>query len=423
MLTRRLYIQIYLTVLASLVLVVVLSGLIWNMFARDRLNQDMFEIVGTLAYLSLPAAEAPLSDQRQAVTRLGHELGIDISLFDADRTLIAATGRPARAPVEGLAKERGRWQRQKGPHEWVLQLPDGRWLAADLYRRGGHPPLWRLFAFLGVIALGVGVGAYPLVRRLTLRLENLQRGVERIGSGALDTRIEVSGRDEIAQLATSFNEAAGKIQTLLTGHRMLLANASHELRTPLSRIRMGIELLKDGDVDRRAALNQDIAELDELIDEILLMSRLDADGQVENSEPIDLVALAAEEITRYPDCSLEGSAPEINGDVRLLRRLIRNLLDNAFTHGAAPVWLRLATANDMATLTVFDAGTGIPNAQRENVFQPFSRGPDRQNTRGYGLGLALVRQIAEAHGGSALILSEAEHGSAVQVQLPALTMA
>lgn len=418
MLTRRLYIQIYLTVLASLVLVVVLSGLIWNMFARDRLNRDMFEIVGTLAYLSMPAADAPLSQQRQAVTRLGQKLDIDITLFDADRNLIAATGRPARQPRHASSEDRGRWQRQKGPHEWVLQLPDGRWLAADLYRRGGHPPLWRLFAFLGVIALGVGAGAYPLVRRLTRRLEHLQRGVEQIGSGALDTRIEISGRDEIAQLAASFNDAAQKIQTLLTGHRMLLANASHELRTPLSRIRMGIELLKDGDADRRAALNDDIAELDDLIDEILLMSRLDAGGQFENSERIDLVALAAEEVARYPECRLDGSAPEITGDARLLRRLIRNLLNNAVTHGAAPVQLRLSTVNGFIALTVVDAGEGIPDAQRETVFQPFSRGPDRQNTQGYGLGLALVRQIAEAHGGTAQVLVDTEHGSVVQVQLP-----
>ena len=96
MLTRRLYIQIYLTVLASLVLVVVLSGLIWSMFARDRLNRDMFEIVGTLTEMSLPAADAPLKEQAQAVSRLGSELGIDITLFGPDRSVLAATGRPGR---------------------------------------------------------------------------------------------------------------------------------------------------------------------------------------------------------------------------------------------------------------------------------------------------------------------------------------
>lgn len=418
LLTRRLYIQIYLTVLGTLVLVVLLAGLIWNMFARDRFNQDVFEIVGSLAYLSLPAAEAPSIEQRMAVDRLSRELDIDITLFDSNRELIAASGIPAPQPRAERGRHRGRWKRQRRQHEWLLHLPDGRWLVADVHRRGGPPPLWRLLVFLGVIALGVGLGAYPLVRRLTRRLERLQRGVEKIGSGALGTRIEIAGRDEIAQLANSFNEAAEKIQSLLAGHRMLLANASHELRTPLSRIRMGVELLKDGDVERREALNQDIAELDELIDEILLMSRLDAGGQIESGGTVDLVALAAEEAARYPECQLSGTAPAIGGDDRLLRRLIRNLLDNANVHGATPIRIVLATEPGMATLTVHDGGDGIAEAEHEAVFQPFYRGRDRQNTHGYGLGLALVRQIAEAHGGTVRVLPNAEFGSAIRVELP-----
>lgn len=416
MLNRRLYIQIYLTVLATLILVVVLSALIWNVFARDRFNQDMFEIVGTLTYLSLPTADAPIGQQRQAVTRLGRELDIDLTLFASNGELIAANGRPARSSQQFGQKRPGRWHRQKRPHQWILPLPDGRVLAADLRRRGGPAPLLRLLAFLGVIALGVGIGAYPLVRRLTRRLERLQRGVEQIGGGAFETRIDIGGRDEIAQLANSFNDAAQKIQKLLGGHRMLLANASHELRTPLSRIRIGIELLKDGDAERRAALNDDIAELDKLIDEILLMSRLDAGGQIDIGGRVDLVALAAEEAARYNECSLIGTAPEVPGDARLLRRLIRNLIDNAFTHGAPPVSIELSAADDFVVLTVNDAGSGIASNEREAVFQPFFRGRDRQNTHGYGLGLTLVRQIAEAHGGSVEAL-EGKFGSAIRVRI------
>lgn len=417
MLTRRLYLQIYLTVLGSLIIVVVLSGLTWNMFARDRLNRDMFDIVGSLAYLSLPGAEAPIEDQRTAVARLGRELDIDITLFDEDRRLIAASGRPSDRPVSEHAGERGRWQRQKVPHEWVLHLPDGRWLTADLHRRGGHRPLWRLLAFLCVVALGVGLGAYPLVRRLTRRLERLQQGVEKIGSGELDTRIEIGGRDEIAELADSFNDAAAKIQTLVTGHRMLLANASHELRTPLSRIRMGIELLKGGDPERRAALEQDIAELDQLIDEILLMSRLEAGGKIDRSAQVDLSELASEEAARHPKCSVEGTATPVPGDARLLRRMVRNLVINALTHGAPPVRIELHDDGSEAVLTVRDAGPGISTDDRDRVFQPFFRGRDRQNVNGYGLGLALVRQICEAHGGTVQILDTNEFSSAIRVRL------
>lgn len=417
MLKRRLYLQIYLTILGSLLIVVVLSGLTWNLFGRDRLNREMFEIVGNLAYLSLPAAEAPIAQQNAAISRLGEGLQIDLSLFDPDRNLIASSGRPGLTPKDDHAG--GRWHRTSArPHGWVLKLPDGRWLTADLGRRMRHRPLFGLIAFLGIVALGVGAGAYPLVRRLTRRLEDLQRGVEKIGSGDLTARVDVRGRDEIASLATGFNDAVGKIQTLVESHRMLLANASHELRTPLSRIRLGVEMLKDGDPDRRASLQQDIAELDELIDEILLMSRLDSGGQENLLETVDLIALAAEETARYPDCELSGTADTVTGDARLLRRLIRNLLDNAFTHGALPVRVEIAQTSDAVSLTVLDGGDGIPDADREKVFEPFYRGQGRQNVHGYGLGLALVREIAKAHGGTVDLLRTQASGSGIVVTLP-----
>lgn len=413
--SRRLYLQIYLTVIGSLVIVVVLSALMWNVFGRDRQNRDMMELVGTLANLSLPAADAPGSDHAAAVDRLSRELRVDITLYDARRNLVAASGRPAPPPRGG--RPRGRWQRA-GAGAWVLHLPDGRWLIADLRRRGPRHPLLGLLAFLGVVTVSVAAGAYPLVRRLTRRLERLQAGVEKIGAGDLTARVEVRGRDEVAHLAASFNEAAGKIQNLVDAHRMLLANASHELRTPLSRIRLGIEMLKGDDPERRAALDQDIAELDSLIDEILLMSRLDAGTHSGPGEKVDLVALAAEECARYRECDLTGTAPEISGDPRLLRRLVRNLLDNAFAHGAAPVRVRLSAADGHVTLTVSDGGPGISSQDLDRVFRPFYRGPGRQNVRGYGLGLALVRQIAEVHGGSAVVRSPPGAGTCIDVTLP-----
>ncbi len=158
-----------------------------------------------------------------------------------------------------------------------MPLPDGRWFVA---RVGSHHrnPLLMLVLFLGVVALAVGVSAYPVARGLTRRLERLQAGVETLGAGDLAARVEVEGRDEVARLAESFNRAAARIEELVGAHRMLLANASHELRTPLSRIRLGLDLLERaaGPETLKAELRADIAELDRLIDEILLASRLDA---------------------------------------------------------------------------------------------------------------------------------------------------
>ena len=414
---RRLYLQIYFTIIASLVIVVVLSGLLWVLFGRDHFDREVFDVAGRLAYLSLPAADAPESLQQEAVERLGRELDIDISLFDRQRRLLAANGKASPPPSHSAVL--GDWRRMHRGSTWTLSLPDGRWLVADLGRHGVRHPLLNLVLFLGSVALGVGLGAYPLVRRLTRRLERLQKGVERIGSGDLAARVEVEGRDEVAGLAESFNEAAGKIEKLIGAHRLLLANASHELRTPLSRIRLGVELLKNGgDPTRRAVLQQDIAELDSLIDEILLMSRLDAGSHADLSEEIDLVALAAEECARYEACTLSGSAPDIPGDPRLLRRLIRNLLENAHIHGAPPVEVEIVHSVDSVAFTVSDGGDGIPESDWVRVFRPFYRVSGKQNAKGFGLGLPLVRQIAEAHGGSVAILPRAEGRSSIRVTLP-----
>ncbi|MDH3666428.1 MAG: HAMP domain-containing histidine kinase [Paracoccaceae bacterium] len=415
MFRRRLYAQIYLTVIISLVIVVILTAILWGIFGRDAPGREALNVAGRLATASLPPADAPRGAQRAALIELGHELDISITLFDADRRLIAATGRMGPPPPRDQG-DRG-WNRVRGTPAWAFNLPDGRWLVIDPGRHRQRKPFLNLALLLAAIALGVALGAYPLVRRLTRRLERLQEGVERIGKGDLSARVEVKGRDEVARLATSFNEAAAKIETLLGAHRMLLANASHELRTPLARIRLGAEMLKegsDGD-ERRAALRQDIAELDALIDEILLMSRLDAGSQAELAQSVDLLALAAEEAAHYPDCSLIGWAPEIAGDPTLLRRLIRNLVENAYKHGRPPVAIHLARDGGEVTLTVTDGGDGIPESERENVFQPFYRASTKQNVAGYGLGLPLVRQIAEIHGGTVQVLTS---GSGVRVGLP-----
>ena len=156
----------------------------------------------------------------------------------------------------------------------ALSLPDGR---RFLVRRPGRPPPPGPILTFALIALGIGVGAYPVVRRLTRRLERLQTGVNAWGAGNLGTRVAVEGRDEVAQLAASFNDAAARIEQLVNVHKSLLANASHELRSPLARIRLGVELMAvDPSPARQSELARDIGELDQLIDEILLASRLES---------------------------------------------------------------------------------------------------------------------------------------------------
>ena len=273
---------------------------------------------------------------------------------------------------------------------------------------------------LAVIALAVAVCAYPLVRRLTSRLERLQAGVDAWGTGQLGMRVPVEGKDEVASLAASFNEAAAHIQALVASQKSLLSNASHELRSPLARIRMASELIAEGTAPAiRAELLRNVAELDGLVEEILLASRLDAAAPaLPRFEPVDLGGIAAEECARAR-AELQTGAQQVMGDAKLLRRLVRNLLENAARHGAgSPVAVRLSEEPDGIHLEVRDSGPGIPEAERERIFEPFYRIPGASEAAGgVGLGLSLVRQIARHHGGEVRCLPS-DAGGRFLVTLP-----
>jgi len=250
------------------------------------------------------------------------------------------------------------------------------------------------------------VGVFPIIRRLLQRLEQLQRSVQRFGEGDLSVRVAEQGHDEVADLARQFNAAAARIETLVQSHKSLLANASHELRSPLTRIRMGLELMQGGAPSPafRAEIERNIAELDQLVDEILLASRLDAGAaDVGTVEPVDLVGLAVEEGVRV-DAELQvgdGAPVEVPAVSKLLRRAVRNLLENARRYSQGDITLAVTREGPSAVLRVCDHGPGVPPAQRERIFEPFYRLPGAsERSGGVGLGLALVRSIAQRHGGS-----------------------
>jgi signal transduction histidine kinase len=409
----RLYRKIYLALVASLLLVVAIAGALWRLGADASRMGQAFEMAGELAAAVLPPAQAPRRAQEEAVERLAARLRFDVALFDEQRNLVAAAGRPVPSPP--LRRDSGGWIYGVGGPAWSFRLPDQRWVVVGAPPRHRHPAVGFVL-FLGVIALAVAICAYPVVRGLTRRLERLQQGVETLGAGNLAARVKVEGRDEVARLAASFNRAAARIEELVGSHRMLLANASHELRTPLSRIRLGLELFQQqGDPKYRAELTRDIAELDLLLDEILLASRLDAVAALDKPEDVDLLALAAEECARYEECSLEGTAVKVRGDPRLLRRLVRNLIENAKRYGKPPVSVALRQEGTTAVLEVVDGGAGIPAAERERVFTPFHR----LAGEGTGLGLSLVRQIARLHGGDAVVAPRSDAPSCLRVSLPA----
>lgn len=338
----------------------------------------------------------------------------------ADQVLGQSMVQPTRVPGQGL--------------EFDVALNDGRTITVQLpprqrprsefgrrwLPRGSTGFLW----MLGIVAVAVAVGSYPVVRRLTLRLEELRRGVERWGEGDLSVRMPVRGHDEVAFLALRFNHAAERVEALLKANKSLLANASHELRSPLARIRMGLELMEPEPAPRaRDEITRNIAELDQLVDEILLASRLDArETDLGTIEAVDLTGLVAEETARA-GAELDAAESEqvlvVQGVAKLLRRALRNLLENARRYSGGAVTVSVTRREGRAVVRVCDRGPGVPESERERIFEPFYRlrgASEREG--GVGLGLALVRSIAQRHHGSAHCEANPGGGACFVLALP-----
>jgi signal transduction histidine kinase len=413
---QRLYLQFYATILLVLAVFVAAALLTWRL-AEEQTPQYM-DVAAELTGALLPDADAPQEEDQKALDALHRKLRFDLALYRPDGSLLAVAGHPP--PRFDPSRARVGWRRGNTGSTFTLQLPDGRWLVARQVRERPSPTLW-IAGFLLLLAAAIAVGAYPVVRRLGRRLERLKTGVEQLGGGNLGARVQVEGRDELAALAESFNRSAQRIEELVAAHRLLLANCSHELRTPLARISVAASLLGEtADAKTRDSLKRDIAELDQLIEEILLSSRLEAVQGLERNEPVDLLALAAEEAAHY-DTEASGQLVTVNGDRLLLRRLIRNLLENARRYaGDGPIDVSVTRASDRAVLDVRDHGPGVPPDERERIFEPFYRlAATRESGRGSGLGLALVREIARRHGGEAVCLAAEGGGSRFRIDLPA----
>ncbi|HEY0065388.1 MAG TPA: HAMP domain-containing sensor histidine kinase [Telluria sp.] len=415
-LAHRLYVRIYLALLASLVALGCMFAVVHWLYATDEARNG-FDTFAEVASEVLPPATASAQEQRRALMRWRLKVRANMALYSPSGELIAGVG-PMVPPLPPDQLGTGRIEGSRGA--LALKLADGRWLVWQ--RMHGRRFPVNILLTLAAVACVVAVGAFPVVRRLTARLERLQSSVDTWGSGQLSTRVAVEGRDEVALLASSFNGAAQRIEALVTAQKNLLANASHELRSPLARIRMAVELLQDqANPAISAELRQNIAELDLLIDEVLLASRLDASAPDSTTRTeVDLAAIVAEECSRV-GAEFETSKLSVHGDARLLRRLLRNLLENAKRYGAdTPVRVHLArAAGGGVVLDVCDGGPGVPEAERERIFEPFYRLPGASEASGgVGLGLSLVRQIAQHHGGAVQCLAGQERGCCFRVTLP-----
>ncbi|MBX2836777.1 MAG: HAMP domain-containing protein [Gammaproteobacteria bacterium] len=289
-------------------------------------------------------------------------------------------------------------------------------------------------ALLSLLALLVALAVWIWIKPIWQGMTSLTTATKRFGEGDFSARVQYGKKSGIREIGSAFNQMAERIQNLLGSHRELTNAVSHELRTPLSRMRFSMEMLNnaDSDPDRQRHLSNmsaDIDELDGLVTELLTYARFDRDPGSVKAEKVHLPSWLGPEVKRLESqlnrrLTLvveqgQASAPMLVwAEPRLLSRAISNLVHNAARYAKSEIVVRLSCSNSNSnsniTISVEDDGPGIPVADRERIFDPFSRLDQSRNREsgGVGLGLSIVKQIAEWHHGDVSV-EAAENGGAL----------
>lgn len=301
--------------------------------------------------------------------------------------------------------------------------------------RHGPPPSPLLPISIGILA-SLGFSAL-LAWYLAKPIRHLRSAFDAAAAGKLDTRIGPRmgrRRDEIADLGRDFDRMAGQLQILVGSQRRLLHDVSHELRSPLARLQAAIGLARQQPEKRAASLDRierEAGRLDELVGELLTLSRLEAGMSGAVDEEIDLVELVAgiADDARF-EAEAHGRRVRFYGEgevlvkvrAELLHRAFENVIRNAvkYTREGTAVEVRVErqTAPDRLIVTVDDRGPGVPESDLPAIFEPFFRGGAGVKTAGFGLGLAIARRAIEAHGGSIRALNHPSGGLQIEIILP-----
>jgi signal transduction histidine kinase len=366
------------------------------------------------------------------MVRLEPRLRGKLSLFDTRGNLVRTTIDPPLEPPDADEREvltRAKWALSTG--RIVVRSDDGTMLGVYAPNRPGFP--WSyVLPMCGGILLLVGAASIWFSRRLARPLDQLAKAAREFGAGDLNARAALHREDELGDVGRAFDEMADRTAAVMHAQRQLMGDVSHELRTPLARIRVALELAAEDPVAAQDVLVDvavDLDEIDQLIGDILTTSRLDTDAKLAR-RPTPLAELAdraAQRFTaRHPGRVLEheltGGDRQIECDPVLLRRALDNLLDNAakYSEPATPVRFVVRPNGSRVAFEIVDHGIGMTPEELERAFTPFWRA-DSSRTRktgGVGLGLALARRIARAHGGDVSLESSAQNGTTARLEVP-----
>ena len=427
---RRLFWRVYLYGIFLLVVVAVAAWLTaWLFGSRMPLHRNTARLARLVA-MDVERSDKDPGRLRRRVRELKYVLQAEVAVYRADGTLLAASQGAAPRPLEpalarSLRGQRTLHHRDHGPAIAISldpSRPGGPYLM--LQHRGTRQHLLRLVAFLCLILLLVALAAIPLAHTITRPLDRITHTARALGRGELSARTGLQRRDELGTLARVLDQMADRLDRGVRAEKELWANISHELRTPLARVRVALELC-DEEQDAAAikahlaGISGDVTELDQLVGDVLMSTRLDlAEGAEEAAftlrrQPLDPAAVVREAAARFAErhpgrelsVHVSDDLPQLDADPALLGRVLANLLDNAVKYSPAdtPVELAAAAAEPAElVLEVRDRGAGLAEADLPRLFDHFFRAERSRarGTGGTGLGLTLCKRIVEAHGGS-----------------------
>ncbi len=327
----------------------------------------------------------------------------------------------------------GKWALSTG--RIVVRSDDGTLLAVYHPNRPGFP--WGYVLPMGIaILLVVGAASIWFSRRLARPLDHLASTARKFGEGDMTVRARLDRADELGQVGKAFDDMADRTAGVMLAQRQLMGDVSHELRTPLSRIRVALELAVEDPTAAQDVLSDvgsDLDEIDQLIADILTTARLDGEPHLDRRPTLvsELVDRAVQRFTaKHPRRTLEiepedrTTELDLECDPVLLRRAVDNLLDNAAKYSDAPVKLivRVVPKPNITHVVfeVVDHGIGMSPEDLSRAFTPFWRadGSRTRRTGGVGLGLALARRIARAHGGDISLTSTSGTGTSARLEVP-----
>lgn len=444
----RLYRKVYLYAFGILLASLLLAGLALGALVGQR-ERGMVQSVFRRQVIFIRATVGRLERRRpesipQRLKELSDQLGWDIVYWRHGRLVYSSIPEPPSfnrlsLPPPGRRSEIY-WRRFRSP-EVVQDLrprqPGSAVLWMKLNFTAFHGPLRGILLSLGLILAFLAILIIPLIRYLLRPYQDLQQSIEHLSNGDFEPRLDAEKYPAFQELVSSFNHMQARLQKLLHQKQRLVADVSHELRSPLTRMRLALELLNEKDLADEGLVKRaigDIQELDQIIDDVLEISRLQLHDMPLKKEDVNLVLVLFEVVEQFQDLleqqglSLDVEMPDDNVmlrvDPRLMKRLWVNLFSNLskYVPGPGQVDLSLVQQEESIRMRLRDRGPGISPEALPHIFTPFYR-EDRSRSRrtgGVGLGLAIVGEIAHAHGGEirATLPDDGEGGVCFELSLP-----